>query len=401
MELPKLRQDQLAIALHPAKTKVLSMGRRWGKTVLGGTVCGNALSQHGRVAWIAPTYKNTRSMWRWLLLATAQDVKQGRMQVSRSDKTITTNNGGFLGIFSGDNIDSIRGEAFHLAVIDEAARIPETAWSDAIMPTLADYNGDAILISTPKGKNWFFNEWTRGVDKSDEIASWTAPTSANPNPNIRRAFEVVRDRVPEDTYKQEWLAQFVEGGSVFRNIAACMNAPSTTPSAHAGHTLIGGVDWAMSQDFTCVSIGCRDCKCEVIRDRFNQIDYTVQRDRIKALCETWQPAALLCELNSVGQPNFEMLQRDGLPVSGFTTTATTKPPLIENLALALERTEWQFQADPVWTAELEAYERKTSSTTGRSSYSAPDGLHDDTVISRALMVWQATRPLAESLVDFA
>ena len=66
MELPKLRQDQLEIALHPAKTKVLSMGRRWGKTVLGGAICGNALAQHGKVAWIAPTYKNTRPLWRWL-----------------------------------------------------------------------------------------------------------------------------------------------------------------------------------------------------------------------------------------------------------------------------------------------------------------------------------------------
>ena len=146
MDLPKLRADQLAIARHPAKTKVLSMGRRWGKTVLGGTVCGLTLAQHGRVAWIAPTYKNTRPMWRWLLLATATDVKAKLLTVNRSDRTIETNRGGFLGIFSGDNIDSIRGEAFHLAVVDEAARIPETAWSDAIMPTLADYGGDAIEI---------------------------------------------------------------------------------------------------------------------------------------------------------------------------------------------------------------------------------------------------------------
>ena len=71
---------------------------------------------------------------------------------------------------------------------------------------------------------------------------------------------------------------------------------------------------------------------------------------------------------------------------GFTTTATTKPPLIENLALALERVEWQFIPDPVATGELEAYERKVSPVTGRSQYSAPSGMHDDTVIARALML---------------
>ena len=94
----------------------------------------------------------------------------------------------------------------------------------------------------------------------------------------------------------------------------------------------------------------------------------------------------MVETNAMGEPIFEQLQRMGLPVAGFQTTATSKPPLIENLALALEREEWQFQDDPIWTSELEAYERKVSPTTGRSTYSAPEGLNDDTVIGRALMI---------------
>ena len=137
MQLPRLRPDQYAIACHPAKTKILSMGRRWGKTVLGGVLVGLTLQQHGRVAWIAPTYKNTRPMWRWLLMATAEDAKAKRLTVSKADRTISTKRGGFLGMYSGENIDSIRGEAFHLVVLDEAARLPEDAWTDAIMPTLS------------------------------------------------------------------------------------------------------------------------------------------------------------------------------------------------------------------------------------------------------------------------
>ena len=375
--------------MHPAKTKVLSMGRRWGKTVLGGALCGNALAQHGRVAWIAPTYKNTRPMWRWLLLATADDVKAKRVTVSRTDRTIETNRGGFLGIFSGDNVDSVRGEAFHLVVVDEAARIPETAWSDAIMPTLADYDGDAILISTPKGKNWFYHEWLRGSGRGQEIASWMAPTGNNPNPNIKRTFQLVKDRVPEDTYRQEWLAEFIDAGSVFRNIAACMHAPAITPKEHAGHTIIAGLDLAKQADFTAISIGCRDCRAEIAIDRFNQVDYLFQVGRIKAICEKWNVQSLLIDSTGVGSPVLEQLQNDGLPAAGFLFTATSKPPLIENMTLALERTEWQFIEDRVWTMELESYERTVSPTTGRSTYSAPDGGHDDCVIARCLMLWQA------------
>jgi hypothetical protein len=275
------------------------------------------------------------------------------------------------------------------------------AWNYVLRPTLADYRGDAYFLSTPKGRNGFWQMWQWGQDEyQPEWASWKMPSTVGIIPQSE--IDAMRDTMPEQTFRQEILADFVEdGGSVFRNIAACMNATTTTPEAHRDHTLIGGVDWAQSQDFTTISIGCRDCKIEVARDRFNQIDYHVQRDRIKTLYDKWQPASLLCELNSIGQPNFEMLQREGLPVVGFMTTGTSKPPLIENLALALERTEWQFQADPVWTAELEAYERTVSKTTGRSSYSAPSGSHDDTVISRALMVWQANQPASDQLVDFA
>jgi len=87
----------------------------------------------------------------------------------------------------------------------------------------------------------------------------------------------------------------------------------------------------------------------------------------------------------MGQPIIEELQYTGLPVRGFQTTASSKPPLIENLALCLEREEVHFLNEPIALAELEAYEVKISANTGRPTYSAPEGMHDDTVIARALM----------------
>ena len=82
----------------------------------------------------------------------------------------------------------------------------------------------------------------------------------------------------------------------------------------------------------------------------------------------------------------------------FLFTGQSKPPLIESLGLALEKAEWQFQPDPIWTGELEAYERKVNAITGRSQYSAPDGMHDDTVIARALMLRAATQ-YAATFID--
>jgi hypothetical protein len=152
-----------------------------------------------------------------------------------------------------------------------------------------------------------------------------------------------------------------------------------------------GLDWGKHHDYTALSVGCADCKREIARDRFNKIDYVFQRDRIREAWRKWEVKSILAEKNSMGEPNIEMMLRDGLPVMGFDTTATTKPPLIENMALVFERAEWQFQDDPIWTAEAEAYERKVNAMTGRSQYSAPDGMNDDTVMGRALMLWHAMK----------
>src|SRR5215207_7101537 len=170
LHLPRLRPDQTYIAGHPAKTKILAMGRRWGKTVLGGSAALGTARAGGHVAWVVPTYRNGRPLWRWAEKVVAPMRRARMASVNRTERTIEFHDtGGFLGVYSMDNPASILGEAFNLVIIDEAARIPEEAWTEAIQPTLADVDGDAILISTPKGRNWFWREWQRGRERRPEI----------------------------------------------------------------------------------------------------------------------------------------------------------------------------------------------------------------------------------------
>ena len=372
----------MEIAQHPAKTKVLSMGRRWGKTFMSNVIVGNALGHNGKIAWIAPTYKNTRPLWREIVKATADDVKAKRMVVNRSDRTIETRHGGFLGIYSGDNIDSIRGEAFNLVVIDEAARIAEDAWNDAIMPTLADFDGDAILISTPKGKNWFYREWVAGQSGDHDIASWQVSSEANPNPNIKKAFDKVRSRVPEHTFRTEWLGEFLDGGEVFRRIIESATA-AEQHEAQAGHEYVMGVDWAQSVDFSVLSVIDLTTGELCAIDRFNQIDYTTQLGRLEAMHDRFRPHVIISEKNSMGGPLSEALQQRGLPVQMFTTTNATKAEIIQSLSLAFERGSLRILNDNVLINELQAYEM-TQLPGGAWRYSAPSGMHDDCVMSLAL-----------------
>lgn len=84
----------------------------------------------------------------------------------------------------------------------------------------------------------------------------------------------------------------------------------------------------------------------------------------------------------MGQPLIEQLQRAGLPVVAFTTTAASKPILIDDLTLAFERRALRIIPDPVLINELQSYEGQRMATGMR--YGAPAGMHDDTVIALAL-----------------
>ena len=379
--LPRLRPDQSRIVNDPAKIKVLAMGRRWGKTIMSGAVALAAAAYSNKVAWVAPSYKQTRPLWRWAVTANA-----GVGTVSRTERMIDFGRG-FLGVYTGDNPDSMRGESFNLLIIDEAAKIKDEVWTDILQPTLADYDGEAILISTPHGRNWFWREWQRGKNGANGYASFSAPSADNPNPNIKRAAELARERVSERTYRQEWLAEFVEdGGGVFRAVRERATAdPLQRPVENC--TYVGGLDWALSHDYTVLTLMDATNKKEVWKERFTGIEYGMQRQRIAAVCHRFGVSSILAEQNAMGKPNNDELRRMGLPVRDFTTTATTKADLIESLAAAFDHREIEILKDEVTIAELESYESKRTAN-GGVQYNAPDGMHDDTVMSMAL-AWMA------------
>lgn len=385
-QLPDLRDDQKTIirTTQAVGTVVVAMGRRWGKSFTAGVLSLTIADHGGSVAWVAPNYRNSRPLWRFVERYTAGT----NAQPSRSERIVSFPSGGQVGIYSADNADSMRGESFHLCVVDEAARVSEEAWTDVIQPTLADHDGRAVLISTPHGRNWFWREWQRGMARQDGYAAFTAPSSANPNPNIKRAFEMARERVSERTFRQEWLAEFVEDGTFFPNVdAVCIAAPAPEPLLN--HTYVIGVDWARAAggDYTVFAVMDATTRTMAHLQRMNGADYETQKARLKALVSRFRVIDVLAEYNSMGGPLVEALQRDGLPVRGFTTTVATKHEIISALELAMDQKSVMLLNDDALRGELSAYE-KTERSGGLPAYGAPDGMHDDTVIAAAL-AWHA------------
>jgi len=308
--------------------------------------------------------------------------------------------GGKIVYRSLDNPDNARGHTAGGVVIDEAGDVKPEAWYEVLRPMLIDTNGWAWGIGTPKGRNWFYREHAKAADR-DDYAAWQVPTlgvkikdgqlvrQPHPLENPYIPFEEIEQiwrTMPERMFQQEILAQFVESsGGVFRRVTESATAVQQD-EPQDGHTYVMGVDWAQQHDFTVICVMDVTTKELVYMDRFNQIDYNVQRGRLLALYERFRPATVIAESNSIGLPNIEALQRDGVPIQGFTTTNATKAAAIDALALAFERGDIRILDNAVLIGELQAFEMSKTAT-GLRKFSAPDGMHDDTVISLAL-AWQ-------------
>jgi hypothetical protein len=313
---------------------------------------------------------------------------------SEQEKRLDLTTGGVIEFWSLDNPDSPRGRKYNHVAINEAAAVRdlEYAWTMVIRPTLADCKGSADFASTPRGLNYFFHLWQQAAE-SPEWAHWRFSTHTNPHiPETE--IDAMKSELPERVFSQEIMAEFLADGAYFQNIDAAANIETPEePEQHNGHYIIMGVDWALSNDYTVLTVGCRDCNRVVDWQRFNNLDFTYQRERLCSMADRWHISGCLPERNSIGEPNIELL-RERVPIMagpdklpGFLTTATSKPGLIQALATALEHDGFQVPRD--FADELRSYEVELSMS-GHPKFSAPTGQHDDRVISLALCWWAMT-----------
>ncbi|NDJ53306.1 MAG: hypothetical protein GYB68_09515 [Chloroflexi bacterium] len=377
--IPALRKDQRAIMRHKARFKVVACGRRWGKTTLGLWLARHHASMGERVWWVAPSYPLAFHPWRDLKAALHQEWTYKL----ESERFIELDGGGSITIKSADDPDSLRGVGIDFLVMDEAAYIHETAWGFVLRPALADRKGRALIISTPNGRNWFYQAYRQGQDPLiPHWRSWRAPTADNP----LIAPEEIADAqafMPAYAFKQEYLAEFqLDVGKVFRGVREAAVAPLHSEPRPDGRYVMG-VDWGRELDFTALVVIDVERRVMVALDRFTEISWRVQRERIAALARKWAVREILAEANAMGQPNIEALQEAGLPITGFTTTGVSKRNLIDGLAIAIENGELRLLSDAVLIAELEDYGYSTTSR-GHVQYSASAGRHDDTVVALAL-----------------
>lgn len=387
VRLPRPHPRQAEILASPARFRVLACGRRFGKTVYGQhRLIGPALAGKP-VAWFAPSYKYLSEAWRDFVRV----LKPVIARSNASEKRLELITGGSIEFWSLQDPDAGRSRKYARVVIDEAAKVGklEEAWNAAIRPTLTDLKGDADLLSTPRGRDFFWRCWTWGQDPLEpDWASWQIPTIANPFIDPAEV-EDARRKTPERLYRQEYLAEFLENaGGVFRRVAEAIDRGRSGCRLvmDPGLTYSMGIDLARVEDFTVISILDSNCR-QVYFERFNQISWERQIAAIRQAERTLRPV-IYCDSTGVGDPIFERLINAGLDCYPYHLTNASKQKLIDHLAIDLEHGRLRLMDIPEQEAELAAYAYElTPSRNVRMG--APEGMHDDCVIALALAAWGA------------
>lgn len=377
IQLPRLHAGQQKVVDEAARFNVLECGRRFGKTALGKHVIIKAALAGHPVGWFAPNYK--------ILLPVQDDVFRILSPLGETNKVerrVRLINGGSVEFWSLDDADAGRSRKYKRVGIDEASIVPnlQTAWEQAIRPTLTDLRGDAYFFGTPKGRNYFHKLFARGESGEPEWKSWRLPTTVNPHIPPEEIQAAERE-LPPAVFAQEYLGiPADDGGNPFdlSAIRRCIAPLSTDAPAFFG------VDLAKSHDWTWV-IGLDADRRVCVNERW-QSDWGQTRRRLVSMIGA-VPA--LIDSTGVGDPIVEDLCRELENVEGFKFTQMSKQQIMEGLASAIQRHEIAFPTG-VLQSELESFEYEYTRTGVR--YSAPEGQHDDGVCALALANHKASRP---------
>lgn len=184
--------------------------RRAGKTVAcvhelyrGAVMCQKL---RPRFAYLSPFLRQSKQVaWDYLRAAIAPARELGA-SAHETELRVDFRSGGQVRLFGADNPDALRGLYLDGVVLDEYADMDPRVWSEVIRPALADRQGWAVFIGTPKGRNAFFELWRRAQSEPDWFALMLKASETGLIPQAELAL--ARRDLTEDQYAQEFECSF-------------------------------------------------------------------------------------------------------------------------------------------------------------------------------------------------
>lgn len=214
-----LHDAQMEIFQSPARFKVASCGRRFGKSYLAAWILMiKALQQPQEggkdVFYIAPTFQQAKDIMWAILKEIGKDVIKSTHE---NTATVTLINDRKIYLKGSDRPDTLRGVGLAYVVMDEYASMKSEVWELIIRPTLADVKGGALFIGTPSGKNHFYQLWLEA--SSEESKEWEAFQFNSTDNSFLDPGEIqaAKNNMSTQAFRQEFEATFESfSGGVFK-----------------------------------------------------------------------------------------------------------------------------------------------------------------------------------------
>ena len=358
------------------KYYILGIGRQFGKSLLAtNQALSWLLNGKCEVGWASPTYRQAYKVYEQIVKAFPKD--SGIITRKDGQKLqIEFCNGSSMQFFSTERYDNIRGFTFDYLICDEFAFMATKAWTEVLRATIMVKGKKVLLISTPKGKNHFFQLFELdGVN--DQYKSFKMTSYDNPliNPS---EIDDAKVTLPDHVFRQEYLAEFLDGGSsIFGDI--------NFKDAAKGGTHYGGLDIARADDYTVLSIYNQDGQMVFI-DRWRHDSWSNIIAKVAKVIEEYKCNTFV-EVNSIGDAVFEMLSKvlnDKNLIQPFVTTSKSKQDIIEQLAVANQNKEVSFLKEDWLQKEFDVFSFEYNPKNRTIKYSAPSGFHDDGVMASAI-----------------
>lgn len=390
IRLPKLYGKQRAAFFMLSRIGLCHASTKAGKTV--GAITWQMSQAFGDGAgkshlWVSPIYGQAENVFERVCRILMRTDPAKKIWESNKSKLFVTFNNGSRWFFKGaDNPDSIYGADYYSVVVDEASRCKSAAW-DAVVSTTTKTRGPIRAIGNVVGrKDWFYNLCAKA--KAGEpgmgysLITWKDAVEAGVL--LQETVDEQRTMLPPQVFDALYNCIPAEDGANpfgYAAIQACIRPQSTLdPVAF-------GVDLAKSHDWVVV-VGL-DANGQVCRFARWQAPWEVTEPRI---CEMIGDTPTLIDSSGVGDPIVERIMRKCPLVEGYQTGVHGKKTmLVHGLIMSVQQGKVFFPDDspecPV-RSEMESYEYSLTPT-GKISYSAPPGAHDDCVIGLGLAAMKA------------
>ena len=202
----KIDAKRREILNDPARYKIVSSGRRFGKSYFSVLFLLNKPLEANERRWIVfPTYRQAK-MVSWNLLKGIFANKQAT--INETELSITLDNGAKIELKGADKPDSLRGVSTTMVVMDEYSYMKENVWGEIIQPTLAENKGSALFVGTPSGLNHFYDLFVKGQSNDSDYKSWQF-TTLEGGFISEDEVENAKKNLDKRTFQQEYEASFL------------------------------------------------------------------------------------------------------------------------------------------------------------------------------------------------